>query len=123
MEIGYLTVKRVQMKYIAFYLIFALLSAWYWLQFDTPRPDQKIKIHGKTYGLKGELTLKIEEKYLNLNRLDRFTFIVYVATLDKLNMEISHQPDHQHCELLVSNTEENTIHLKILCKSAIKLTQ
>ncbi|PKF61401.1 hypothetical protein CW745_08670 [Psychromonas sp. psych-6C06] len=104
-----------KIKYITYTMIISLFSIWCWVKYDNEKFTQPIQIHGKVTGLEGKLVLNIENFHLNLGELDRFTFMAYSATPEQLIIQVSTQPQNQHCQLASTHERQDKMRLKIHC--------
>ncbi len=105
------------MKYIIIGFTVALSISWQMLQTNSEKRNQhpQIQINGKVHGLKGNMVLNIQDNYLTLSSLDRFSLLVQ-ADQDKVTMWVIDKPQDQQCEIIKSKQSNNAIRLNIYCK-------
>lgn len=106
------------MKYIMFSFVVIITISYNMLQFSDAKINQhsKIQIHGKVHGLRGNMILNIQDSYLTLNTLDRFTLLVKVTNQDKLTMLIVDKPKDQQCEIIKSANSNHIVRIDIYCQ-------
>lgn len=106
------------MKYIILGIAMLFSITWHWAQTVNTEKSQYTQFHieGKVIGLDGNMVLKIEDNYLSLASMDRFTFVADATAQDQLTMQIINQPDNHSCELLKTSPKQNKIKLNISCQ-------